>query len=37
MYYTDSEAALLTYDITDRQSFEDMKKWYDELCERGPK
>ena len=37
MYYADSEAAILVYDITEKESFDGMKRWYQELIERGPK
>lgn len=31
LYYRNSDAALVVYDITDRSSFEDAKKWVEEL------
>jgi len=37
MYYSDSSAAILVYDITSRESYEYMKKWHSELKEFGPR
>lgn len=37
MYYADTAAALLVYDVTSRASFESMKRWRDELMEHGPR
>ena len=37
MYYRDANAAILVYDITKKQSFEGLKRWYNELREYGPK
>ena len=31
MYYRDANAALLVYDITQKESFEGMKRWYEEV------
>uniref|UniRef100_A0A914KWZ6 Ras-related protein Rab-21 n=1 Tax=Meloidogyne incognita TaxID=6306 RepID=A0A914KWZ6_MELIC len=33
IYYRDSHGALLVYDITDRRSFERVKKWVEELLQ----
>ena len=37
MYYRDANVALLVYDITNRESFYNLKTWYLELAEKGPK
>ncbi|CAG9332187.1 unnamed protein product [Blepharisma stoltei] len=37
MYYSDSQAAILVYDITNRRSYDAMKQWYRELKEFGPR
>ncbi|CAG9311795.1 unnamed protein product [Blepharisma stoltei] len=37
MYYADTAAAVLVYDITNRASYEAMKHWRDELAEFGPR
>lgn len=37
MYYRDANAAIMTYDITKRESFEGLKRWHQELQEFGPK
>ena len=37
MYYKDSHVAIIVYDITNKHSFEVLKKWIDELDEFGPK
>ncbi|CAG9334898.1 unnamed protein product [Blepharisma stoltei] len=37
MYYRDAQAAIITYDITKRESFEGLKRYYRELQEFGPK
>lgn len=37
MYYRDANAAIMVYDITKRDSFEGLKRWYKELQEFGPK
>ena len=34
-FYKDAQAAILVYDITDKASFEAMKRWADELRENG--
>jgi GTPase SAR1 family protein len=36
LYYRDAQVAILVYDITNRQSFEVMKSWVDELKQVGP-
>jgi len=36
MYYYDTSAVILVYDITSYESFEAMKKWYQEVSEHGP-
>ena len=35
MYFQDAEAALIVYDVTFRQSFENAKKWVDDLKENA--
>ena len=35
MYYRDANVALLVYDITNRESFYNLKTWYLELAEKG--
>ena len=37
MYYRDANVALLVYDITNKESFYNLKTWYLELAEKGPK
>ncbi|CAG9334088.1 unnamed protein product [Blepharisma stoltei] len=37
MYYRDADAAIMVYDITKRDSFNGLKKWYEELKENGPR
>ena len=37
MYYRDARAAIIVYDITSQDSFEELKKWYKELADFGPK
>ncbi len=37
MYYRDANVAVLVYDITNRESFYNLKTWYLELAEKGPK
>lgn len=37
MYYRDCQVAILVYDCTNRESFNNLKNWYIELCEKGPK
>ncbi|CAG9326445.1 unnamed protein product [Blepharisma stoltei] len=37
MYYRDANAAIITYDITKRESFEGLQRWHRELQEFGPK
>jgi len=37
MYYRDANVALMVYDITNRESFYNLKTWYLELAEKGPK
>eukprot|EP01016_Furgasonia_blochmanni_P037869 TRINITY_DN4507_c0_g1_i3.p1 TRINITY_DN4507_c0_g1~~TRINITY_DN4507_c0_g1_i3.p1 ORF type:complete len:212 (+),score=53.10 TRINITY_DN4507_c0_g1_i3:83-637(+) len=36
MYYKDSKVALIVYDITNKDSFDAMKSWVQELKENGP-
>ncbi|EAS00697.1 small guanosine triphosphatase family Ras family protein (macronuclear) [Tetrahymena thermophila SB210] len=36
LYYRDTHAALIVYDITNRASFDVLKKWVQELREHGP-
>ncbi|KAL4438908.1 hypothetical protein ABPG74_016628 [Tetrahymena malaccensis] len=36
LYYRDTHAALIVYDITNKTSFEVLKKWVSELREHGP-
>ena len=36
MYYQDAQAAILVYDITDKESFKELKNWYRELKDNGP-
>jgi len=35
MYYRDAKVALVCYDITNKQSFESAKYWYNQLVENG--
>lgn len=37
MYYRDCQVAILVYDCTNRESFNNLKNWYIEICEKGPK
>ena len=37
MYYKDSHVAIIVYDITNKHSFDVLKKWIEELEEFGPK
>jgi small GTP-binding protein len=37
MYYRDCQIAILVYDCTNRESFNNLKNWYIEICEKGPK
>ena len=37
MYYKDSHVAIIVYDITQKNSFEVLKKWINELEEFGPR
>jgi GTPase SAR1 family protein len=37
MYYKDSHVAIIVYDITNKHSFEVLRKWLEELDEFGPK
>lgn len=37
MYLHDANAAILVYDITNKASFEGLKRWYSELVEVAPK
>ena len=37
LFYTDTKAAILVYDITNKKSFEEIKKyWYNEVKEKSP-
>lgn len=36
MYYQDAQAAVLVYDITKPESFQNLKEWLRELREHGP-
>ncbi|KAJ6244274.1 ras and ef-hand domain-containing protein [Anaeramoeba flamelloides] len=36
MYYKDSDATILVYDVTVRSTFKKMKEWYEELKKFGP-
>ena len=37
LFYTDTKAAILVYDITNKSSFEEIKKyWYNEVKEKSP-
>ena len=37
MYFRDADGAILVFDITDRDSFEDLKNvWLKELSEKAP-
>lgn len=36
MYFHDADAAVVVYDMTSRQSFEDVDHWLHELTEKGP-
>ena len=37
MYYRDAQAAVIVYDITSKESFDDVETWLLELKEKGPK
>lgn len=37
MYYRDANVAIMAYDITKRDSFNGIKRWYEELKEFGPR
>lgn len=37
MYYRDANAAIIVYDITKADSFEGLKRWYEELSQNGPR
>lgn len=37
MYYRDAQVAILVYDITNTESFTNLKKWITELNDKGPK
>jgi small GTP-binding protein len=37
MYYRDCQVAILVYDCTNKQSYENLKNWYVEICDKGPK
>lgn len=37
MYYKCANGALIVYDVTDRQSFQDVEKWVQQVEERGAK
>lgn len=36
MFFKDAQAAILVYDITNRQSFEGLKVWVEQVCDKGP-
>jgi small GTP-binding protein len=36
MYYRSADIALLVYDVTQRESFDALAQWCDELAEKGP-
>lgn len=37
MYYRDAQVILLIYDITSKDSFNQLKEWYEEVKSKGPK
>lgn len=37
LYYRDCRVALLVYDVTRRQSFEDLRRWVEEINKHAPK
>ena len=37
IYYKDARVAIIMYDITNRDSFDGLKMWMEELNEKGPK
>jgi len=37
MYYRDADVAILVYDVTNKESFNNLKNWFIELSEKGPK
>ena len=37
MYYRDADGAVVVYDTTDDNSFNDLKAWISELEEKAPK
>jgi small GTP-binding protein len=37
MYYRSTDAAIVVFDVTRQDSFNDVKGWMDELDDRGPK
>lgn len=36
IYYRDAQVAILVYDITAKESFDTLKKWYEEVLTQGP-
>ncbi|OHT12935.1 small GTP-binding protein [Tritrichomonas foetus] len=36
MYFHDADAAIIVYDITSQQSFEEVEYWFHDLIEKGP-
>lgn len=36
MYYRDAQAAILVYDVTSEESFQVLKRWYEEVLTQGP-
>jgi Ras-related protein Rab-1A len=37
LYYRDADGALIVFDTTDKQSFENVKQWLQELEDKAPK